>query len=195
MTERTTEITTLNTLINTLMDSIEGYTKSAEDVRDPQLRERFLSRARERQQAVAGLQASVARMGGDPADDTSTLGAAHRVFLNLKEAVTGTDDTAILNEVERGEDYLKEKFEAALRSTDLSPEARTAVDEAWGTVKAGHDEMSALKHRREGAEDYAERQAGTASVREQEYAAESDRSTGGTFSGSDERGRRDDGLI
>jgi uncharacterized protein (TIGR02284 family) len=198
MTERTTEITTLNTLINTLMDSIEGYTKSAEDIHNPQLRERFLSRARERQQAVGGLQAAVARMGGDPADDTSTLGEAHRFFMNIKEAVTGTDDTAILQEVDRGESYLKEKFETALRSTDLSPEARTAVDQAWSTVKAGHEEMAALKHRREGAEDYAARQTdATTSARQQEYASESDRagSTGGTFSGSDESSRRDDPLI
>jgi uncharacterized protein (TIGR02284 family) len=197
MTERSTEITTLNTLINTLMDSIDGYTKSAEDIHDPQLRERFLSRARERQQAVGGLQAAVARMGGDPADDTSTLGEAHRFFMNIKEAVTGTDDTAILQEVDRGESYLKDKFETALRSTDLSPDARTAIDQAWSTVKEGHDEMSALKHRREGAEDYAERQTDATSARQQEYASESDRSgtAGGTFSGTDERSSRNDSLI
>lgn len=185
MTEHSTEITTLNTLIATLMDSIEGYSKSAEDVRDADLRQRFLARARERQQAVGGLQAAVARLGGNPEDDSSTLGGLHRAFLNLKEAVTGTDDKAILNEVERGEDYLKEKFEAALRSTDLSAETRTAIDQAWSSVKSGHDEMSALKHRREGAEDYAARQ--------QEYASETERDTSSaSYSSDSDRLRRDD---
>lgn len=150
MDDRTDDTTTLNTLIATLLDSIDGYTRSAEDVRDADLRERFLARARERQGAVATMQAAVARLGGNPEDDGSLLAGAHRVFLSLKEAVTGTDDQAILNEVERGEDYLKEKFEAAMRMTELGAEARTAINEAWGSVRSGHDEMSALKHQRQG---------------------------------------------
>lgn len=150
MTEQSTQITTLNTLIGTLLDSVDGYTKSAQDVDNPQLAERFNARARERQGAVAGLQAAVARLGGNPEDDSTTLGAAHRVFLNLKEAVTGRDDQAILNEVERGEDYLKGKFQAALKSADLQADARAAVETAWTSVKAGHDEMSQLKHTLQG---------------------------------------------
>ena len=182
MAEHNSEITTLNTLIATLLDSVDGYSKSAEDVRNPDLREGFLARARERQGVVGDLQAAVARCGGNPEDDSSTMGGIHRAFLNLKQAVAGNDDTAILNEVERGEDYLKEKFEAALQMDDLGPEARQAIQGAWDSVKSGHDEMSALKHRREGAEDYAERQTDAIEAREQEYASESDR----------ERFRRDD---
>lgn len=165
VTEHNASITTLNTLIGTLLDSIDGYTKSAQDIRDQTLAERFNARARERQAAVGGLQAAVASLGGNPEDDGTLLGGAHRAFLNLKEAVTGTDDTAIINEVERGEDYLKAKFEAALKADDIAPQARDAIATAWDSVKAGHDEMSALKHRREGAESYA---------RQQEYASESD---------------------
>lgn len=150
MTENSTQTATLNTLIGTLLDSVDGYTKSAQDVDNPQLAERFNARARERQAAVASLQAAVARLGGDPEDDSTTLGKAHRVFLNLKEAVTGRDDQAILNEVERGEDYLKGKFEAALKSGELQAEARSAIEAAWNSVKSGHDEMSQLKHTMEG---------------------------------------------
>ena len=39
-----------------------------------------------------------------------------------------------------------EGFEAARDNVDLAPQARTAVDAAWTSVKAGHDEMSQLKH-------------------------------------------------
>ena len=58
----------------------------------------------------------------------------------------GRDDEAIVNEVERGEDYLKNKFKAALENVDLPAEARAAVEEAWTSVRSGHDEMSTLKH-------------------------------------------------
>lgn len=173
MTTHDSDTTTLNTLIATLLDSIDGYTKSAQDVKDRDLADRFNARARERQSAVSGLQAAVARLGGNPEDDGTLLAGAHRAFINLKEVVTGTDDQAIINEVERGEDYLKNKFEAAMSNVDLAPEARAAVDAAWTSVKAGHDEMSGLKHQRERVESYAEGRE-DASVARQEYASESD---------------------
>lgn len=174
MTEHSKDTTTLNTVIATLLDSVDGYTKSAQDVRDRDLANRFNARARERQGAVAGLQSAVARLGGNPEGDGTLLAGAHRAFLNLKEVVTGTDDQAIINEVERGEDYLKSKFETALKNVDLAPDARAAIDQAWTSVKAGHDEMSGLKHNRERAESYRDGQQ-DATVRQQEYAAETDR--------------------
>ena len=140
------DTTTLNTLIGTLIDSIDGYQKAAVDTTNTRFAEMFNARARERQHAVTTLQAAVARLGGNPEDDGTTAGSVHRGWINLKQAVLGNDDEAIVNEVERGEDYLKEKFEAALRHTDLPAEARAAVEEAWTSVKSGHDEMSALKH-------------------------------------------------
>ncbi len=136
----------LNGLIATLLDSIDGYQKSAGDVENGALAEKFNSRARERQSAVTTLQAAVASAGGNPEDDGTLLAGAHRAFINLKEAVTGKDDKAIVAEIERGEDHLKAKFESALADADLSPVGRAAADEAWQSVRAGHDEMSALKH-------------------------------------------------
>ena len=140
------DTTTLNTLIGTLIDSIDGYQKAAVDTTNTRFAEMFNARARERQHAVTALQAAVARLGGNPEDDGTVAGSVHRGWINLKEAVLGRDDEAIVNEVERGEDYLKAKFEAARDHVDLPAEARAAVEEAWTSVRAGHDEMSALKH-------------------------------------------------
>ncbi len=140
------DTTTLNTLIATLIDSVEGYQKAAADTENTRFAEMFNARAQERQAAVGTLQAAVARLGGNPEDDGTTTGAVHRGWINLKEAVVGRDDEAIVNSVESGEDYLKEKFETALKHADLPAEARSAVEQAWTSVKAGHDQMSQLKH-------------------------------------------------
>jgi len=51
-----------------------------------------------------------------------------------------------VQEVERGEDYIKEKYEAALSDSELSPSARAAVEQAYQSVRAGHDRASQLKH-------------------------------------------------
>ena len=146
MTEHTETTTALNTLIATLIDSAEGYEKSAGDVENPRFAEMFNARAQERQQAITHLQAAVAQAGGNLADDGSMMGSVHRGMQTLREAVSTRDDAAIIAEIERGEDYLKDKFETAMDNVDLDPRALDAVTEAWASVQAGHNEMSQLKH-------------------------------------------------
>ena len=67
-----TDTAELNTLIGTLIDSIEGYQKAAADTENSRFAEMFNARAQERQQALTGLQAAVARLGGNPEDDGTT---------------------------------------------------------------------------------------------------------------------------
>ena len=140
------EIATLNTLTTTLIDSVNGYEDAANNSESERLRELFRECANERNKAVEDLRAEIRRLGGNPEDDGSFLGKTHQRFLDLKAAVMGRDEQAIINEVERGEDYLKGKFEAALNSDQLTADSRTAVERAYQSVRAGHDKMSALKH-------------------------------------------------
>ena len=146
MTEHSGTISTLNSLIATTIDSINGYEDSAQNVDNERFREIFRQRANERQDVVQQLRAEVRRLGGNPEDDGSFLGKAHQRFEDLKAAITGRDEKSIINEVERGEDYLKEKFETALKGETLSGECRAAVERAYQSVRSGHDQMSQLKH-------------------------------------------------
>ena len=146
MSEHSSEISTLNTLIATTIDSINGYEDSAQNIDNERFREIFRQRANERQEVVENLRAEVRRLGGNPEDDGSFMGKAHQRFEDLKAAITGRDEKAIINEVERGEDYLKGKFEAALNDGDLSGETRSVVQSCYQSVREGHDQMSSLKH-------------------------------------------------
>lgn len=138
--------TVLNTLLATLTDSINGYRDSAENIENGQLKQLFLDSAEERSRVAEDLRAEVRRLGADPNDDGSLMGKTHQIFLDLKAAITGRDDQAIINEVERGEDYLKEKFEAALRSDKLTGESRAVVEQAFTSVRRGHDRIAEIKH-------------------------------------------------
>ena len=44
------------------------------------------------------------RLGGRPEEGGSVSGAVHRGWMNIKDAVAGHDDKAIIAEAERGED-------------------------------------------------------------------------------------------
>ena len=150
MAEHSEAISTLNTLIATTIDSVTGYEDSAQNVYDERLREIFRSRADERQRIVEDLRSEVRRLGGDPEKGGSFLGKAHQRFEDLKAAITGRDEKAIINEVERGEDYLKAKWQAALESGNLHGETHDLVERSYQSVKQGHDQISQLKHAFEG---------------------------------------------
>jgi len=146
MADHSDTISTLNTLIATTIDSITGYEDSAQNIDNERFREIFRQRANERQQVVESLRSEVRRLGGNPEDDGSFLGKAHQRFEDLKAAVTGRDEKAIINEVERGEDYLKDKFETALDGDTLTGDSRAVVERCYQSVRSGHDQMSQLKH-------------------------------------------------
>jgi uncharacterized protein (TIGR02284 family) len=136
----------LETLTTTLIDSINGYRDAAENAEGSQFQELFRRQADDRSRVVEDLRSEIRRLGGNPPDDGSFLGATHQRFLDLKSAITGRDDKAIINEVERGEDYLKEKFETALNNSDLPTESRSVVERAYQSVREGHDRVRDLKH-------------------------------------------------
>jgi len=150
MAEHGEAISTLNTLIATTIDSVTGYEDSAKNIHDDRMREIFRDRADERQRVVEDLRGEVRRLGGDPEDGGSFLGKAHQRFEDLKAAITGRDEKAIINEVERGEDYLKEKWQAALQSGNLHGETHDLVERCYQSVKQGHDQISQFKHAFEG---------------------------------------------
>lgn len=144
------DISTLNSLIATTLDSVDGYTEAAKDIENSRYGAMFTERATERRKIASDLQAEVRKLGGNPEDDGTILAGAHRMFVNLKSAVTGNDDKAIINEVERGEDHIKAKFDEAMQDNEVLPATRAAIQQANHSVQQGHDQMRDLKHSLEG---------------------------------------------
>jgi uncharacterized protein (TIGR02284 family) len=140
------DIRVLNSLIKTTLDSRKGYLDAAEEASSSRFSGDFNDFANERSEAASLLQAEVRRLGGNPEDDSSLLGAAHRAFMNLKEVFVHRDDKAIIEEVERGEDYIKNKYEEALADTQLSGSTLMVIRQAYTSVQAGHARARSLKH-------------------------------------------------
>ena len=139
------DIKVLNSLIETTLDSADGYGQAAERAGNSSYKNLFQQWSTERRQVVNDLQGQVRVLGGTPDDDGSTLAAGHRMFLKLRDSVTKSDES-VIDEVERGEDFIKAKYEEALEDDELSAQARDAVVRAYTSVKSGHDQARDLKH-------------------------------------------------
>jgi uncharacterized protein (TIGR02284 family) len=141
---------TLNSLLRTTIDSVEGYENSGKELSSGRLQEIFRERANDRQEVVQRLREEIRRLGDEPADSGSAMGEMHHVWEDLKGAITGHDDKAIIKQTENAEDYLKGQYEDALDK--LSGESRQVVEQCYQKVRQGHDQISELKHSMEAAD-------------------------------------------
>jgi uncharacterized protein (TIGR02284 family) len=142
--DRDDVVSTLNGLIETCKDGANGFRTAADGVEDASLKRLFSSFAEQRAQFAVELERVVTSLGGDPADTGHIAGAVHRGWINLKAAITGKDDGAVISEAERGEDFAKERYQAALEKT-LPADVRAAVERQYMQVKEAHDHVRSLE--------------------------------------------------
>lgn len=139
-----TDISKLDDLIVTLTDSVRGYEHSADHADAGRYVEFFRSMAHERTAVIEALSARSRALGGTPAEHGSAAATIHRRVEDLRLALGG-GDKAILSEIERGEDYLKEEFERAIKDEHISPETQAVIRQAYESVRRGHDRARALR--------------------------------------------------
>lgn len=143
----TREVTSvLNDLIQTCKDGEEGFRLSSDATRNSEWKTMFSNYSRQRAQFAAELQAEVRRLGGEPEKDSSISATLHRGWMNVRKAVSGNDDRAIVAEAERGEDVAKAAYKDALEK-DLPSDLRIIVERQYRQVLEAHDRVRALERR------------------------------------------------
>ena len=139
------ENTVLNNLIETLKDGQKGFNEAAEGVSNPNLKSLFRDYSQQRSRFASALQSEARQHGEtDPETSSSATGTLHRGWINLKSAITGGDEHAILAECERGEDSAVEEYKKALEN-GLTPSAQELVSRQFPEIKAAHDRIKSLR--------------------------------------------------
>lgn len=137
-------ISTLNNLIETARDGQNGFLTAAEGVRNSELKELFLTYSRQRAQFVGDLQDEVRRLGGEPVETGSISATLHRGWMNIRAAVSGEDEAAVISECERGEDAAVSTYRGAL-DADLPANVRALVERQYRHVREAHERIRALE--------------------------------------------------
>ena len=146
MSQQKEIISTINDLIETLKDGQKGFREASEAVKDTQLKSLFSEFSLQRAKFAGELQNEVITLGEhNPPNASSTAGAMHRAWINLKSAITSQDDHAILAECERGEDSAVNEFKKAMEEEDLSAPIREIVSRQYADVKRAHDRIRELR--------------------------------------------------
>lgn len=135
---------TLNGLLETLRDGEQGFQSAADGLEDAELRRVFVSFSAQRREFAVELEAELRRLGEEPAERGHVAGALHRGWINLKAAVTGKDEGAIISEAERGEDVAVKNYREALQKGLPAP-IQTVVERQYVQVQDAHNHVRSLE--------------------------------------------------
>jgi len=115
--KQTTDV--LNDVLEYLHDSYNGYQECAKTVCNKELEELFKMLSTDREKMIKELEGEIQSFDQTPIKQGSVLGFMHRLFVDLKNLLTGGDNEAIVNEVKRGEHLLITHYESALEDENL----------------------------------------------------------------------------
>lgn len=134
----------LNGLIDATMDSARHYRRVAGSIDNPRIRALFEHLSVQRKMVAEELLDQLAAAGGGSLREGMRLTHASHIFGNLRHAMN-YGYCALIDEVERGEEHIKAKYEHALEDSGLSGLPRTAVLNAYESVREDGRRMHSLK--------------------------------------------------
>jgi len=135
----------INNLIETLKDGEKGFKEAADGVKDPELKSLFTQYSAQRHRFASELQTELRSVAGaEPETGGSAAGAMHRGWMDLKSAISGKNEGAILAECERGEDSAVKEFKETI-DKPLSSPLRDVVFRQYTDIKLAHDRIKQLR--------------------------------------------------
>ncbi|QNH60487.1 ferritin-like domain-containing protein [Hymenobacter sediminicola] len=130
-----------NDLVEINKTAAKGYQEAAEEISDANLKSKLSQMSQQRAQFAADLTQHAQQFGINPAQESTVeatiadaAAAVHRGWINIKSAITGQDDSAILGECENGDSVALQSYETALKSQELPAEARTVIQQQHGSI-------------------------------------------------------------
>jgi uncharacterized protein (TIGR02284 family) len=133
----------LQELIQVNIDSRDGFNEAASQIDDMNISSMFRQFADQRAEQASELRTLVAANREEPEDSGSMAAAAHRMLIDIRAALGGGAGT-ILAEAERGEDWIKGKYEDALKETAGSA-VNDVLSRQYAAVKAAHDRVRDMR--------------------------------------------------
>ena len=141
-------ISDLKGLINILNDGKEGYQSASEITESIELQGLFLKYSAQRAAFADDLKVHLQKHGGDSENETGgILGALHRTWIDIKQALTSKEDVAILNAIETGEKAALNKFDAVLDDPETHSDHLELLQKQRTGIRMALSEIETYRHR------------------------------------------------
>lgn len=138
-------IDVLQDLVECCKDGEYGFKSCADNAKRQDLKAVFLQRAQDCMQGARELNDQIRSLGGAIQDNGSVLGALHRGWVSVKSTLSTSDDKAMLEEAERGEDNALARYRKALQKPLPAP-VRSIVARQLEGVQRNQDQIRMLRN-------------------------------------------------
>ncbi len=140
----------LKGLVNILNDGKEGYISATEVANSAELKSMFLELADQRAGYAEELKSHILQHGGESENEEGgVLGALHRTWIDIKQALSSKEDEAILGAIETGEKAAIEKYDEVLEERGMHADHigmlqkhRTGILEALKRIETYHSHLA-----------------------------------------------------
>lgn len=128
----------------------KGYQEASEGVTNPQLKTELSQFSQQRAQFASQLSQQASKLGVSAESGTvegaltEAAAAVHRGWINLKSAITGQSDVAILGECETGDATALTAYETALKA-DLPADVKAIVEQQHSQILSTKNKITELK--------------------------------------------------
>lgn len=141
--------TELHHIHDLLVDSRKGYAEAADRVEDERVKGLLMAFSDERVVLESAVDAELQKQDpGSPHRDGGTIkGDLHRAWMDLRDALSRSDNANVLSECERGEGYLLMRYDEVLKKADLLPSTRALATAQRAEVQGNLDRIKELRKR------------------------------------------------
>jgi uncharacterized protein (TIGR02284 family) len=118
----------LKHLLHIANDGKEGYKTAAEDADSAELKALFTTYSIQRSEFEMELKSCLQQLGANSDNESGgPLGAIHRVWMDIKTAITGNDNHAILDACITGEKAAIEAYDKVLANVSLTQDMQEVL--------------------------------------------------------------------
>ncbi len=145
MTDVKAVIEGLNGLLEKTLDAEKGYKNAKGNTDVPRLKTFFGARSQQRFQYADALKNEIIKLGGTPISEGSLVGKAHRAWIDFKSALAFSDEEAVLEECERGEEASLKAYDEFLNTYRLSSDLATELLKQRNGIARSLDRVEMLE--------------------------------------------------
>src|SRR5690606_13521403 len=115
-------VNNLQDLLEKNYDAEKGFTKAMKNAKNENLKHFLKKQAFQRSRFANELTQELRQLNEEPKGSGSVTGDLHRAWIDIKSAVAGNEDEAVLEECIRGEKASAEEYEEKLQKYNFPPQ-------------------------------------------------------------------------
>jgi uncharacterized protein (TIGR02284 family) len=142
-------VKSLQELLEKNYDAEKGFRKALDNTKNNSLKNYLKHQAVKRNRFATELDFEIRNLNAKPKESGSATGSLHRAWIDLKSAIAGNDDEAILEECIRGDKASVKEYEEVLKEHKLHSKIEQVVTQQLNDIRKTLNEVKRLEDLKE----------------------------------------------